>query len=54
MDEKIIEKYRELKAIVAAYLENDKAEPEKFIETAKAKAKEISELEEKPEETPEE
>jgi len=53
MDEKIIEKYRELKAIVAAYLEGDKADPEKFIEDAKTKAKEIVELEPEAEETPE-
>jgi len=52
MDEKIIEKYRELKAIVAAYVDGDKAEPEKFIEAAKAKAKELAELEESSEETP--
>lgn len=50
MPEKIIEKYRELKAIVGAFIDGDKAEPEKFIEDVKAKVKEFSELLEKPEE----
>ena len=50
MDEKIIEKYEELKLIVADYFKRDKTEPEKFIDEMRTKVKEFSELLEKPEE----
>lgn len=54
MVEKIVEQYEKLKAILTAFNQSGKAEPEKLVEDVKASIKEFQEVLDTPEEPPEE